>query len=119
MRFGNVMGSRGSVIEIWQKQHNNNESLTVTHESMTRYLMTIPEACSLVVEAAEGEGGAIWVMKMGEKYNILELAKEITKKTGQEIKIIGMRPGETLTEEMMTLEERARAKETDKFFIIK
>ena len=119
VRFGNVMGSRGSLIPIWQRQHDNNEPLTITHEAMTRYMMTIPEACELAIEALKGgKPGEIWIMKMGEKWNILELAKEITKKTKQEIKMIGLRPGEVLTEELMFKEEQDHCKELKNFYVI-
>jgi FlaA1/EpsC-like NDP-sugar epimerase len=81
--------------------------------------MTIPEACSLVIKAIEdSKGGEIYIMKMGEKYNIYDLAKEIVKKTKQEIKLIGMRPGETLTEELMSSEEKLKAKEIKNFYVI-
>ena len=120
VRFGNVLGSRGSLTTIWQRQHDNNEPLTVTDPNMTRYMMTIPQACTLVIKAIEeSHGGEIFIMKMGEKYNILELAKRITEKTNQEIKMIGIRQGETITEEIMFAEERIRAVEQDNFYIIK
>jgi FlaA1/EpsC-like NDP-sugar epimerase len=120
VRFGNVMGSRGSLMGIWQRQHDNNEDLTVTDSRMTRFMMTIPEACSLVIKALEEtRGGEIFIMKMGKKWNILELAEEITKKTGQGIQNIGMRPGETLTEEPMFAEESLKAIEQDNFYVIK
>jgi FlaA1/EpsC-like NDP-sugar epimerase len=120
VRFGNVMGSRGSLIPIWQKQSDNGLPLTITDSRMERYFMTIPEACELVVKAIEDtKGGEIYIMKMGKKYNILELAKEIVKKTGQEIKTIGMRPGETLTEELMFEEEKLKAEEKGNFWVIK
>lgn len=119
VRFGNVLGSRGSLTQIWQRQHDNNEPLTITDDQMERYVMTIPEACSLVVRATEeGKGGEIFVMKMGKKWNIRKLAEEITKKTGQEIKTIGIRPGETLTENIMFEEEKLRAIEKNNFYII-
>jgi len=120
VRFANVLGSRGSLTEIWQNQHNKGEPITITDERMERYLMTIPDAVSLVIKAIEdSEGGEIFVMKMGKKHNILELAETIVKKTKQDIKIIGMRPGETLTEELMFAEEKARAIETEDYYIIK
>lgn len=116
VRFGNVMGSRGSLMTIWQRQADKGEPLNVTDERMERYMMTIPEACELVIKAAEeGKGGETYVMDMGKKYNILELAKQLTGKT----KIIGIRPGETLTEELMFEEEKKRAVKKGKFFIIK
>ena len=120
VRFGNVMGSRGSLLPIWQKQVDERKPLTVTDENMTRYFMTIPEACELVIKAIEdSKGGDIYIMKIGEKFNIMDMAKEIVKKTKQKIDVIGMRPGETLTEELMTVEEKAKAKEIDNFYIIK
>ena len=118
VRFGNVLGSRGSLTQIWQRQHDKGEPLTVTDENMTRYMMTIPEACELVVNAIE-EGPGTYIMKMGEKFNILELAQAITKNTGQEIKMVGIRSGETLTEKLMFQEEYERCDETDKFYIVK
>ena len=120
VRFGNVMGSRGSLTQIWQKQHENNEPLTVTDERMSRFMMTIPEAVELVIKAAEdGKPGEIYCLEMGQRWNILELAKEITKKTGQDIKTIGIRPGETLDEKLMSYEELETAVKKDKFLIIK
>lgn len=119
VRFGNVLGSRGSLTQIWQRQHDKNEDLTVTDKRMTRFMMTIEEAVSLVIEAANrGKSGEIWILKMGNKWNILELAKEITGKTKQKIKNIGIREGETLTEEIMTAEEALRAREEENFHII-
>lgn len=121
VRFGNVMGSRGSVIPIWQKQFDNGEPITVTDEKMERYMMTIPEACELVIEAAEkGKDGEVYILQMGEKVNVLELATKIVKESGakNEIKVIGIRPGETLDEKLMTYEELSRAKTTDKFWIV-
>lgn len=120
VRFGNVLGSRGSLTTIWQKQHNNDEPITVTNEEMERFMMTIPEACELVVKAIEDTvGGEIFIMKMGSRWNILELAKEIVKNTGQEIKITGLRKGETLVENLMFEEERIKAVEYDNFYVIK
>lgn len=123
VRFGNVLGSRGSVIPIWQKQLDNNKPLTITDERMTRYFMTIPEACRLVIEAIEiGEPGDKIILDMGEKRNVLEVAKEILGKLDKPdypIKVIGSRPGETLTETLMTEEEEKRAVKLGKFYIIK
>lgn len=120
VRFANVLGSRGSLTQIWQRQYDNDESLTITDPQMERYMMTIPDAVELVIKAIEdSEGGEIYVMKMGKKYNILELAKEIVKKTGQEIRTIGIRPGETLSEEMLFEEEKKRCIEEDNYYIIK
>jgi FlaA1/EpsC-like NDP-sugar epimerase len=122
VRFGNVLGSRGSVIPIWQEQINQGKPITITDERMERYFMTIEEACELVIKAAEiGEGGEIMVMDMGERVNILDMAKSIIKETHKDIpiEIIGIRPGEVLVEELMTEEEKGRAKKIDKFWIIK
>lgn len=123
VRFGNVLGSRGSVAPIWQRQIDQNESLTVTDKRMTRYFMTIPEAVELVIEAGEkGTGGEIYILDMGEQVNIYELALQILKKANKEylgIKLIGMRPGETLNEKLMTEEEELRAVKEGKFYVIR
>ena len=122
VRFGNVLGSRGSVIPLWQGQIDRGEPLTVTDEKMQRFFMTIQEACELVIEAAEaGSGGEIMILDMGKEVNVLSLAKDILAKSGKEvgIKMIGMRPGETLNERLMTLEEETRAVKKGKFLIIK
>jgi len=122
VRFGNVMDSRGSLLKIWQRQMDSGKKLTITDERMERYMMTIPEAAGLVIEAcSKGDGGEIFVLDMGEKVNIKELALEILGKAGikPEIDVIGMRPGETLTEELMSDEEKNRAKKDGRFIIIK
>lgn len=121
VRFGNVMGSRGSVIPIWQRQIEAGEPLTITDEKMSRYMMTIPEAVNLVIKAAEeGKGGEIFILRMGEPVNILKLAQEILKKSGKDVgtKIIGIREGETLDEKLMTEEEASSAILTDNFYIL-
>lgn len=122
VRFGNVLGSRGSVIPIWQKQLDEGKKLTITDPKMERYVMTIEEACHLVIKASEiGTGGEIIILDMGEKVKILDLAKKIIaesrKKVG--IEVIGVRPGEELTERLMYEEEERRAIKKGKFFIIK
>lgn len=122
VRFGNVMGSRGSVIPIWQKQLEENKPLTVTDGKMTRYMMTIPQACELVIKAAEiGTGGEVFILKMGEPVNVLDLANEILKKSGKEVgvKMIGVRPGETLDERLYTEEEGLNLKELDGLMLIR
>lgn len=121
VRFGNVLGSRGSLIPIWERQLSRGEALTVTDERAERYFMTIEEACALVIKATDLGGSKIVVMEMGEKKNILELAREILGKAGKDerqIKMIGLRPGESLSEETMTEEERARAIKIDQFYIL-
>ena len=126
VRFGNVLGSRGSVIPIWQEQIDTGKKLTVTDKRMTRYMMTIEEAIRLVIVAGEkGMGGEIFVLDMGEKVNILDLAHEILIKAHKvpEVDIIGTRPGEQLTEKMMFEEEERDATKIswgkDTFYIIR
>lgn len=121
VRFGNVLGSRGSVIPIWQKQLSEGKPLTVTDARMARYMMTIPEACSLVIKAAEiGKPGQVLILDMGEPVNVLKLAEDILQKSGKDVgvKMIGVRPGETLTEELMSdLEKLTAVKEGDYYII--
>lgn len=111
-RFGNVLGSNGSVIPLFQKQLDAGGPLTVTDERITRYFMTIPEACQLVLEAGiMGDGGEIYVFDMGESIKIIDLAKKMIRISGLElgkdieIKITGLRPGEKLYEELLAKEE--------------
>lgn len=123
VRFGNVLGSRGSVVPIWQKQIDEGKKITVTDPEMERYMMTIEEACNLVIEAASvGEGGEIMILDMGKKIKILDLAKKIlaeAKQDPENIEIIGIRPGEELTEKLMFEEEEKLAIKSGKFLIIK
>ena len=108
-RFGNVLGSNGSVIPLFKKQLAAGGPLTVTHKDIIRYFMTIPEACNLVLEAgAMGQGGDIFVFDMGKPVKIYDLAKKMIQLSGMkgiEIKEIGLRPGEKLYEELLATKE--------------
>lgn len=112
-RFGNVLGSNGSVIPLFQKQIENGGPITLTDERITRFFMTIPEACQLVLDAGiMGDGGEIFVFDMGESVKIIDLAKKMIKLSGLElgkdieIKVTGLRPGEKLYEELLSEGEK-------------
>ncbi|MDG1841914.1 MAG: polysaccharide biosynthesis protein, partial [Crocinitomicaceae bacterium] len=111
-RFGNVLGSNGSVIPLFKRQIEEGGPLTLTDERVTRFFMTIPEACQLVLEAGSmGNGGEIFVFDMGESVKIIDLAKKMISLSGLElgkdiiIKVTGLRPGEKLYEEVLAKEE--------------
>lgn len=114
-RFGNVLGSNGSVIPLFKKQIERGGPITLTDKRITRYFMTIPEACNLVLEAgAMGKGGEIFVFDMGESVKIYDLAKKMIKLSGLrlnrdiEIKEVGLRPGEKLFEELLAVKENTK-----------
>ena len=125
-RFGNVLGSNGSVIPLFKKQIENGGPLTVTHEDITRYFMTITEACSLVLEAGTmGKGGEIYIFDMGKSVKIFEIAKRMIYLSGFnypneiDIKITGLRPGEKLYEELLANDENTTKTYHDKILIAK
>ncbi|WP_343787172.1 nucleoside-diphosphate sugar epimerase/dehydratase [Wandonia haliotis] len=123
-RFGNVLGSNGSVIPLFRRQIEKGGPITVTDERITRYFMTIPEACQLVLEAgAMGNGGEVFVFDMGESVRIIDLARKMIKLSGLEegkdidIRITGLRPGEKLYEELLATEENTLPTHNKKILI--
>lgn len=126
VRFGNVLGSRGSVIPTFKRQIAQGGPVTVTHPDMVRYFMTIPEASQLVIQAgAMGQGGEIFILDMGKPVKIVDLAKDLIRLSGFEpdvdikIQFTGIRPGEKLFEELLTAEEGVTSTKHSRIFVAK
>jgi FlaA1/EpsC-like NDP-sugar epimerase len=126
VRFGNVIGSDGSVVHLFKKQIERYGPVTVTHPEITRYFMTIPESAKLILQAgALGEGGEIFILDMGIPIKIVDMAKDLIRRSGFkpdvdiEIKFIGLRPGEKLHEELITEGEGIVRTPHEKIFVLK
>jgi FlaA1/EpsC-like NDP-sugar epimerase len=123
VRFGNVLGSRGSVVPLFQKQIARGGPVTVTHPAIERYFMSIAEAVSLIIQAGSiGTKGEIFVLDMGKMVKIADLARDLMRLSGIrdgdiEIKYTGLRPGEKLYEEIWIDKERASATRFEKIFV--
>ncbi len=123
VRFGNVLGSRGSVVPLFQKQIARGGPVTVTHPEMRRYFMSIGEAVHLIIQSGTlGERGEIFVLDMGQPIKIVDMVKTLIRLSGQqeediEVRVVGIRPGEKLYEELLIDEERTKSTKFEKIFI--
>jgi FlaA1/EpsC-like NDP-sugar epimerase len=124
VRFGNVLGSRGSVVPLFQEQIRNGGPVTLTHPEMTRYLMTIPEASQLVVQAAAmAQNGSVHVLDMGDPVRMVDLANDLIQlsgyRPGKDIEIVftGVRSGEKLHEELFAGSERSTSTKHEKILV--